>query len=163
MVIRIHNDTGDKTTIRVAQVPVVLSTKQFLRLKKELNHNLSGLTAIAPDGRPALIMPGVATPGGVAAPTLLLPGPFYACEYCGVQGQDTLGRGQRRKWCSDACRMKMFRRREWERILPGPFYTCEYCGAQKKYKKRNCLRRKWCSFDCMVKAKQRKMQDENVN
>ncbi len=113
MVIRLHNDSGDTTKIRVPQVPVVLSTKQYLRVKKELNNNLSGLTAIGPDGRPAVIMPGVATPGGVAAPTLLLPGPFYACEYCGVQGQDTLGRGQRRKWCSDACRMKVQRRRGW--------------------------------------------------
>lgn len=113
MVIRLHNDSGDSIRIVVKQVPAVLSTLTLRRVKKALGDDLQGLRATGPDRRSALIMPTLIQAGVGAGQTLMLPGPFYTCAFCGVQGQDTVGSGRGRRWCSESCRAKAVRRARW--------------------------------------------------
>jgi len=104
MVIRLHNDSGDSIRIVVKQVPVILPLTTIRRVKKFLGGDLQGLRATGPDGHPVVIMPH----SEGHSPTLALPGPFYQCPGCGVQGQSGTARAKR--WCSPACRMRFIRR-----------------------------------------------------
>ena len=102
IVIRFANPGGATTRVMIPEVPATLNTKQAQRLRAVLG-DLSQVIATGPDGYPVEVLRQV-TPAGEIV-TLTIPGPFYTCGWCGKQGQDTVGSGRQRKWCSDACRM----------------------------------------------------------
>lgn len=80
------------------------------------------------------------------------------CLECGMELEQP-PTGRRRKFCSDECRRKWWKRHP-ERVERKAYYTkyCDYCGVEFKAYGNDA--RKYCSHECYIRD--RFYQDENT-